>query len=86
MDATDTQHEATDEAAISLSPAHVRSGEANAGLPNEATVDPFSPQALGVNEANQGQLGPRFEPPRPQKAHPETRTRDAAYPHRSIPT
>ena len=43
MDATDTQHEATSEAAISLSPAHVRSGEANAGLPNEATVDPFSP-------------------------------------------
>ena len=64
MDATDTQHEATDEAAISPSPAHVRSGEANAGVPNEATVAPFHPPALGVNEAKKGQMGPVLEPPR----------------------
>ena len=65
MDATDTQHKATDEAAISPSPAHVRSGEANAGVPNEATVAPFHPPALGVNGAKQGQIGPVLDPPRP---------------------
>ena len=33
------------------------------GVPNEATVVSFSASQLGVNEANQGQMGPRFRPP-----------------------
>ena len=77
MDATDTQHEATDEAAISPSPAHVRSGEANAGVPNEATVAPFHPPALGVNGAKQGQIGPVLDPP----VRELTRKQELAMPH-----
>ena len=34
------------------------------GVPNEATVAPFSASLLGVNEANQGQMGPGINPPR----------------------
>ena len=33
------------------------------GVPNEATAAPFSASLLGVNEAKQGQMGPRFNPP-----------------------
>ena len=33
------------------------------GVPNEATVAPFPASPLGVNEANQGQIGPGFTPP-----------------------
>ena len=33
------------------------------GVPNEATVAPFSASLLGVNEANQGQMGPGINPP-----------------------
>ena len=33
------------------------------GAPNEATPASFSASPLGVNEANQGQMGPRFSPP-----------------------
>ncbi len=33
------------------------------GVPNEATPASFSASPLGVNEANQGQMGPRFSPP-----------------------
>ena len=77
MDATDTQHKATDEAAISPSPAHVRSGEANAGVPNEATVALFHPPALGVNGAKQGQIGPVLDPP----VRELTRKQELALPH-----
>ena len=77
MDATDTQHKATNEAAISPSPAHVRSGEANAGVPNEATVAPFHPPALGVNGAKQGQIGPVLDPP----VRELTRKQELAMPH-----
>ena len=65
MDATDTQHKATDEAAISPPPAHVRSGEANAGVPNEATVALFHPPSA---RSKRGQTGPNrasARPPRP---------------------
>ena len=34
------------------------------GVPNEATVASFPASQLGVNEANQGQMGPRFTPNR----------------------
>ena len=33
------------------------------GGPNEATVASFPASPLGVNEANQGQMGPGFTPP-----------------------
>ena len=33
------------------------------GAPNEATVASFLASPLGVNEANQGQMGPRSSPP-----------------------
>ena len=40
------------------------------GVPNEATVVSFSASQLGVNEANQGQMGPRFSPPSfPRRRH-----------------
>ena len=32
------------------------------GVPNEATVASFSASPLGVNEANQGQMGPKIKP------------------------
>ena len=38
MDATDTLNEATNEATLDTFCAEVRSGEADAGVPNEATV------------------------------------------------
>ena len=65
MDATDTLNEATNDAALATSRSHVRSDEANKGVPNEATVAPFHPPALGVNGAKQGQIGPVLDPPRP---------------------
>ena len=33
------------------------------GVPNEARVASFPASTVGVNEANQGQMGPRFRPP-----------------------
>ena len=32
------------------------------GVPTRATVAPFPASQLGVNKANQGQMGPRFNP------------------------
>lgn len=40
---------------------HVRSGEPNKGVPNEATVASFHPPAPGVNETKLGQMSPLFE-------------------------
>ena len=35
------------------------------GAPNEARVAPFPASTVGVNEANQGQMGPGINPPPP---------------------
>ncbi len=77
MNPTDTQHEATNEAAISPSPAHVRRNGASEGVPNEATVASFHPPALEVNGAKQGQIGPVLDPP----VHELTRKQELAMPH-----
>ena len=46
------------------------------GRPNETTVASFSASPLGVNEANQGQMGPRFSlPVIPAKAGIQARMR-----------
>ena len=66
MDATDTLNEATNEATLDTFCAEVRSGEADAGVPNEATVDSFSPQETGVNETKLGQMSPIAENSRKQ--------------------
>ena len=41
------------------------------GVPNETTPAPFSVSRLGVNRANQGQLGPVLTPPRRSRAAAE---------------
>ena len=49
------------EATLATFRSHVRSGEANKGVPNEATVASFHPPAPGVNEAKLGQMSPLFK-------------------------
>ena len=41
------------------------------GVPNETTPAPFSASRLGVNRANQGQIGPVLTPPRRSRAAAE---------------
>ena len=77
MDATDTLNEATNEATLATFRSHVRSGEANKGVPNEATVASFHPPALGVNEAKLGQMSHISENSPPQL----TQKQELALPH-----
>ena len=58
---------------LKVSPLPATPGEANQGqlahrvrvngVPNEARVAPFPASTVGVNEANQGQMGPGINPP-----------------------
>ena len=77
MDAPDALNEATNEATLATFRSHVRSDEADAGVPNEARVASFHPPALGVNGAKQGQIGPVLDPP----VHELTRKQELAMPH-----